>query len=53
MKKEEKESLKKLISEHMDSRKTEIRDDDSGIDYAEEYRKQTGKDFDDGKYVTQ
>ena len=57
MKKEEKERLKKLISEHTDLRKTEIRDDDSGIDYAEEYRKQTGKDLADGassdRYVVQ
>ena len=57
MKKEEKERLKKLISEHTDPRKTEIQDEDSGVDYAEEYRKQTGKELADGvnsdRYVIQ
>ena len=57
MKKEEKERLEKLISEHRDPRKTEIQDDDPGIDYAEEYRKQTGKELSDGatsdRYVIQ
>ena len=57
MKKEEKERLEKLIAEHTDPRKTETRDDDSGIDYAEEYKKQTGKELSDGvksnKYVVQ
>ncbi len=27
--------------------------DDSGVDYAAEYRKQTGKDLETGEYVTQ
>ena len=57
MKKEEKERLKKLISEHTDPRKTEIQDEDPGVDYAEEYRKQTGKELADGvnsdRYVIQ
>ena len=57
MKKEEKERLKKLISEHTDHRKTEIRDDGPGINYADEYKKQTGKDLADGassdRYVVQ
>ena len=57
MKKEEKERLKKLISEHTDPRKTEIQDDGPGVDYAEEYKKQTGKDLADGassdRYVVQ
>ena len=57
MKKEERERLKKLISEHTDPRKTEIQDEDSGVDYAEEYRKKTGKELADGvnsdRYVIQ
>lgn len=57
MKKEEKERLKKLIAEYIDPRKTEIQDDNSGVDYAEEYKKQTGKDLADGassdRYVVQ
>ena len=57
MKKEEKERLKKLISEHTDPRKTEIQDDGPGVDYADEYKKQTGKDLADGassdRYVVQ
>ena len=57
MKKEEKERLKKLISEHTDLWKTEIQDEDPGINYADEYKKQTGKDLADGassdRYVVQ
>ena len=57
MKKEERERLKKLISEHTDLRKTEIQDEDPGINYADEYKKQTGKDLVDGassdRYVVQ
>ena len=57
MKREEKERLEKLISEHRDPRRTEIQEDDPGVDYAEEYRKQTGKDLADGassdRYVVQ
>jgi hypothetical protein len=57
MKKEEKERLEKLISEHTDPRKTEIQDDGPGVDYAEEYKRQTGKDLADGassdRYVVQ
>lgn len=57
MKKEEKERLEKLIAEHTDPRKTEIQDEDPGVDYAEEYRKQTGKELADGvnsdRYVIQ
>ena len=48
MKKKERERLKKLISEHTDPRKTEIQDEDPGINYADEYKKQTGKDLADG-----
>lgn len=53
MKKEEKERLAKLIAEHTDPRKTDIQDDDPGVDYAEEYKKQSGKDLVSGEYVTQ
>ena len=28
-------------------------DDDPGVDYAAEYKKQTGKDLETGEYVTQ
>ena len=31
----------------------QIVDEDPGINYAEEYRKQTGKDFETGEYITQ
>lgn len=31
----------------------QIAEDDTGINYAEEYRKQTGKDLETGKYITQ
>ena len=48
MTKEEKERLLKLIAEHM-----EEKDDDPGIDYAEEYKKQTGKDLATGEIVVQ
>lgn len=57
MKKEERKRLEKLIAEHTDPRKTDIQDDDPVIDYAEEYRKQTGKELSDGaasdRYVIQ
>ncbi len=48
MNKEEKERLLKLIAEHM-----EDKDEDPGIDYAEEYKKQTGKDLVTGEIVIQ
>ena len=47
---EEKERLLKLISE-MAIQSEE--DEDPGVDYASEYKKQTGRDFETGKYVTQ
>lgn len=31
----------------------QIAEDDPGINYAEEYRKQTGKDLETGEYITQ
>ena len=46
----EKELLAKLIAEHMKPREE---DDDPEIDYASEYKKQTGKDLETGEYVTQ
>ena len=39
-----------FISE-LDNR--QIAEEDSGINYAEEYRKQTGKDLETGEYTTQ
>jgi len=48
MTKEEKERLQKLIAEHMTEKEQE-----PSIDYAEEYKKQTGKDFVTGEIVTQ
>ena len=53
MKKEEKERLEKLIAEHADLRKTETLNDDPGVDYAEEYKKQTGRDLATGEYKVQ
>lgn len=47
---EEKERILKLIKE--DPRWQET-DEITGIDYVEEYRKQTGKDFVTGEYVIQ
>ena len=49
---EEKERILKIITEkelwigQEDS-------EDSGVDYADEYKKQTGRDLETGKYVTQ
>ena len=48
MTQEEKERLMKLISEHMTEK-----DENPGVDYAEEYKMQTGKDLATGEYVTQ
>ena len=31
----------------------QIEEDDPGIDYAEEYQKQTGRDFESGQYIIQ
>ena len=47
---EEKERIMKLIN--FDEQWTE-QDDDPGVDYASEYKKQTGKDLETGEYVTQ
>ena len=46
---EEKERILKLLSEKEDGEQGV----DQGVDYAEEYRKQTGKDLTTGEYVTQ
>ena len=43
------ERLRKLIAEREEAKEEE----DPGIDYAAEYRKQTGKDLQTGEYVTQ
>ena len=47
---EEKERILKLITEG-DSQNDQ--DEDLGVDYAAEYKKQTGKDLETGKFVTQ
>ena len=47
---EEKERIVKLITEEI--LKNEA-DEDSDLDYAAEYKKQTGKDLETGKYITQ
>ncbi len=47
---EEKERILKLIiAKNLYSEENE----DTGVDYAAEYQKQTGKDLETGKYVTQ
>ncbi len=47
---EEKERILKLIIE---DERWNREEDDHGIDYAAEYRKQTGRDLETGEYVTQ
>lgn len=47
---EEKERILKLIREKESRTETE---EDTGVDYAAEYRKQTGKDLETGEYVVQ
>ena len=47
---EEKERILKLITE---SDFQNDQDEDPGVDYAAEYKKQTGKDLETGKFVTQ
>ena len=44
------DDLKPFASE---SENEQIAEDDPGIDYAEEYQKQTGRDFENGKYIIQ
>ncbi len=47
---EEKERILKLI----ETKEFQNQDDeDTGVDYATEYKKQTGRDLETGKYVTQ
>ncbi len=48
---EEKERILKLITDEECRIKEEV--EDPGIDYAAEYKKQTGKDLATGEYVTQ
>lgn len=47
---EEKERILKLI---MEGDFQNNQDEDPGVDYAAEYKKQTGKDLETGKFVTQ
>lgn len=46
---EEKEKIRKLIEEYT----KQAEEQDPGVDYASEYRKQTGKDLETGEYTTQ
>ncbi len=46
---EEKERILKLLSDWKNSNEQK----DPGVDYADEYKKQTGKDLETGDYVTQ
>ena len=47
---EEKERILKLITEEQFQNEV---DEDPGVDYAAEYKKQTGKDLETGEFVTQ
>ena len=47
---EERERLLNLIIDKMNQ---DMEGKDASIDYAAEYRKQTGKDLETGEYVTQ
>ena len=47
---EEKERILRLITEKMSQDEA---DEDPNVDYAAEYKKQTGKDLETGKYSTQ
>ena len=49
---EEKERILKLITEEERWNKQE-ESEDPGVDYAAEYKKQTGKDLATGEFVTQ
>ena len=50
-----KERLRKLIEEHKEQTEEEPEKEnpDPGVDYAELYREQTGKDLTSGEYVLQ
>ena len=47
-KEKEKEKLIRIIAKRV----KENNEKDNGVDYIEEYRKQTGKDLETGEYVT-
>lgn len=49
---EEKERIIKLITDNKQWN-DQSQDGVSGVDYAAEYKKQTGKDFETGQYITQ
>lgn len=49
---EEKEQIIKLITDN-ERWNDRSQDEVSAIDYATEYKKQTGRDLETGKYVTQ
>lgn len=48
-KEKDKEKQIRIIAERV----KENKEKDNGVDYAEEYREQTGKDLETGEYVTQ
>ena len=48
---EEKERILKLITEEMFQNEED--EEDLGVDYVAEYKKQTGKDLETGEYGTQ
>ena len=47
---EEKERILKLVAE---DERCKAEDEEPGVDYATEYKKQTGRDLETGEYVTQ
>ena len=49
---EEKERIIRLITDN-ERWRDQSQDEDPGVDYATEYKKQTGKDLETGKFVTQ
>ena len=45
--------LRRLLMALKKEQIVKIDDEDPGVDYAAEYRKQTGRDLETGEYVTQ
>ena len=53
MTREEQERLRKLIADHEEDPGEQKTEEGTGIDYAEEYKKQTGKDLVTDDYTVQ
>ena len=53
MTREEQERLRKLIAGHEEGPGEQETEEGTGINYAEEYKKQTGKDLITGDYTVQ